>query len=125
MPNFNKTENQLTTRFEKWIYFLKNLEDFTEIPSILNEPIFQEAFEVAKVANFNQSQLDAYEESLKDYRDYHNTMDSAVSTAVNKKTKETIIRTLEGGKLSIEDIAKYNEVSLELVLKIQEEMRRM
>ena len=39
MPNFNKTENQLTTRFEKWIYFLKNLEDFTEIPSILNEPI--------------------------------------------------------------------------------------
>ncbi len=121
MPNFNKTENQLTTRFEKWIYFLKNLEDFTEIPSILNEPIFQEAFEVAKVANFNQNQLDAYEESLKDYRDYHNTVDSAV----NKKTKETIIRLLKRGKMTVDEIAEDNEVSLELVLQIQEEMKKI
>ncbi len=124
MPNFNKTEDQLTNRFEKWIYFLKNLEDFTEIPSILNEPIFQEAFEVAKVANFNQTQLDAYEESLKDYRDYHNTMDSAVGSAVNKKTKETIIRTLKRGKTALEDIAEDNDVPLELVLQIQEEMKK-
>ena len=125
MPNFNKTENQLTTRFEKWIYFLKNLEDFTEIPSILNEPIFQEAFEVAKVANFNQNQLDAYEESLKNYRDYHNTMDSAVGSAVNKKTKETIMRLLKRGKMTAEEIAEDNDVSLELVLQIQEEMKKM
>ncbi len=128
MPNFNKTEDQLTNRFEKWIYFLKNLEDFTEIPSILNEPIFQEAFEVAKVANFNQSQLDAYEESLKDYRDYHNTMDSAVKVAVtaalNEQTKETIIRTLKRGKTALEDIAEDNDVPLELVLQIQEEMKK-
>ena len=125
MPNFNKTENQLTTRFEKWIYFLKNLEDFTEIPSILNEPIFQEAFEVAKVANFNQNQLDAYEESLKNYRDYHNTMDSAVGSAVNKKTKETIMRLSKRGKMTAEEIAEDNDVSLELVLQIQEEMKKM
>ena len=125
MPNFNKTENQLTTRFEKWIYFLKNLEDFTEIPSILNEPIFQEAFEIAKVANFNQNQLDAYEESLKNYRDYHNTMDSAVGSAVNKKTKETIMRLSKRGKMTAEEIAEDNDVSLELVLQIQEEMKKM
>ena len=129
MPNFNKTENQLTTRFEKWIYFLKNLEDFTEIPSILNEPIFQEAFEVAKVANFNQNQLDAYENSLKDYRDYHNTMDSAIKSAVkvavDEKTKEIIIRTLKRGKTAIEDIADDHDVSIELVLKIQEEIKKM
>ena len=62
-----------------------------------------------------------YTHSLKDYRDYHNTVDSVV----NKKTKETIIRTLKGGKLSIEDIAQYNGVLIELVLQIQEEMKKI
>ena len=66
-----------------------------------------------------------YTQSLKDYRDYHNTVDSAVKLAVNEKTKETIIRTLKGGKLSIEDIAQYNDVSIELVLQIQEEMKKI
>ena len=59
-----------------------------------------------------------YTQSLKDYRDYHNTVDSAV----NKKTKETIIRLLKRGKMSADEIAEDNDVSLELVLQIQEKM---
>ena len=39
MPLFNKKEYELENRFEKWIYFLKNLESFDHIPAILNEPI--------------------------------------------------------------------------------------
>ena len=128
MPNFNKTEIQLQNRFEKWIYFLKNLEDFTEIPSILNEPIFKVAFEVAKVANFNQKQLDDYEQSLKEYRDYHNVIDSAVNSAVkvavNETKKEMILRLLKTGKLSLAEIAEIGNVSLESVLQIQAEINR-
>ena len=90
----------------------------------MNEPIFKDAFDVAKVANFNQKQLDSYEQSLKEYRDYHNTMDSAINSAVNTKTKETIIRSLNGGKLSVEDIADYNDVSIELVVQIQAAINR-
>ena len=118
MPRFEKTEDELTTRFEKWIYFLKNLEDFNEIPAILNEPIFQEAFEVARVANFDKKELNEYHESYKNYNDLNNVIDSAV----DKSKKEIIIRILKGGKLSIEDIAEYNDVSIELVLAIQEKM---
>ncbi|MBL0266391.1 MAG: PD-(D/E)XK nuclease family transposase [Leptospiraceae bacterium] len=29
MPRLTKTENELKTHFDKWLYFLKNLEDFT------------------------------------------------------------------------------------------------
>ncbi len=69
-----------------------------------------------------------YNQSLKDYRDYHNTMDSAVKVAVtaalNEQTKETIIRLLKIGKLSSEEIAEANDVPLELVLQIQEEMKQ-
>jgi predicted transposase/invertase (TIGR01784 family) len=115
MPRFEKTEAELTTRFEKWIYFLKNLEDFNEIPTILNEPIFQEAFEVARVANFDKKELNEYHESYKNYNDLNNVIDSAV----DKKTKETISRLLKRNKLTIEEIAEDNDVSIETVLAIQ------
>jgi hypothetical protein len=122
MPCFEKTEAQLTTRFEKWVYFLKNLENFDEIPAILNEPIFQEAFEVAKIANFNRKQLNDYNESVKNYRDLHSVVKSAVDKAVDSTKKEIIIRTLNINKLSIEDIAKINDVSIEVVLTIKKEL---
>jgi predicted transposase/invertase (TIGR01784 family) len=118
MPRFEKTEAELTTRFEKWIYFLKNLEDFNEIPAILNEPIFQEAFEVARVANFDKAELSEYHESYKNYNDLNNVIDSAV----DKSKKETIIRTLKRGKATIEEIAEDNDVSIEIVLSIQQKM---
>ena len=87
MPCFEKKEHELNTRFEKWVYFLKNLESFDEIPTILNEPIFKEAFQVAKIANFNKRQLNSYNESLKNYRDLHSVVQSAVDKAVDKKDK--------------------------------------
>lgn len=118
MPRFEKTEEELSTRFEKWIYFLKNLEDFNEIPAILNEPIFQEAFEVARVANFDQKELDEYQESYKNYNDLNNVIDSAVE----KRVKETIIRMLESGEFTLEKIALFNDVPVELVLTIQKEL---
>jgi predicted transposase/invertase (TIGR01784 family) len=69
MPLFVKTENELHTHFEKWCYFLKNVHSFEDLPAILNEPIFTKSCDTLKVANFNQEELDAYEESLKGIRD--------------------------------------------------------
>ena len=77
MPAFTKNEAELTTRFDKWLYFLKNLEDFDEIPNILNEPVFLEGFKRAEIAKFNQAELAEYEESLKVLRDLVNVVDSA------------------------------------------------
>jgi predicted transposase/invertase (TIGR01784 family) len=120
MPRFEKTEAELTSRFEKWIYFLKNLEDFNEIPSILNEPIFHEAFEVARVANFDKKELNEYHESYKNYNDLNNVIDSAV----DKSKKETILRNLKRNKLTIEEIAEDNDVTIELVLAVQKELEK-
>ena len=121
MPRFEKTEAELTTRFEKWIYFLKNLEDFNEIPTILNEPIFQEAFEVARVANFDKKELNEYHESYKNYNDLNNVIDSAV----DRSKKETILRILKRGKATVAEIAEDNDVNLEIVLSIQEKMSEL
>jgi predicted transposase/invertase (TIGR01784 family) len=78
MPLFNKKENELETKFDKWCYFLKNLENFDQIPSILNEPIFQKAFGTAELASLSAEQRDRYEQSLIQYRDLKSALETAV-----------------------------------------------
>lgn len=77
MPKFNKTLEQLTTRFDKWLYILRNLTEIQEVPELLREEVFEKLFEVAEIAKFDPTQVRFYEESLKYYRDLQNTIDTA------------------------------------------------
>ena len=77
LPKYNKKENELETHFDKWLYFLKNLESCDKIPDILKEEIFEEAFKVAEIANFTPKEISEYEESLKIYRDNNNVIETA------------------------------------------------
>lgn len=82
MPNFKLEETELKSRLEKWLYFIKYLEDFTVIPSIFkDETIFNLGFKSAELANYNQTELDKYEYSLKAFRDNKNTLDYATESA--------------------------------------------
>ena len=67
MPLFTKQEHELASHFDKWLYFLKNLENFDHIPAILNEPVFQRAFHITELANLTYEQHTAYEKNLLDY----------------------------------------------------------
>jgi len=77
MPNFIKVESELETRLDKWLYFIKHLEDFQSIPAIFKDEVFVQAFEKAALANLGQSELEKYEMNLKIYRDYKNTVYTA------------------------------------------------
>jgi predicted transposase/invertase (TIGR01784 family) len=68
MPLFNKQEHELESHFDKWVYFLKHLEDFDHIPAILNEPIFQKGFDIAEVSHLSSEQYDAYLKSQRGKR---------------------------------------------------------
>jgi predicted transposase/invertase (TIGR01784 family) len=88
MPSFTKQEKELENHFDKWLYFLKHLEDFENIPGILKEHVFLKAFEIAEIANFDEKQLLDYEESLKHYRDMKGAMDSSFEDGEVKGRKE-------------------------------------
>lgn len=77
MPNFLKKENELTTRLDKWLYFIKHLEELEQIPTIFNEDVFTSAFEKAELSKLGYEDLEKYEMNLKYYRDYKNTVDTA------------------------------------------------
>ena len=60
MPLFTKTESELRTQQDKWLYFLKNLQSFDQIPAILNEPVFERAFETAELARMSENEQFLY-----------------------------------------------------------------
>jgi predicted transposase/invertase (TIGR01784 family) len=77
MPNFDQKEESLKTRLDKWLYFIKHLEDFQTIPTIFRDDVFTQAFEKAELAKYGQAELDSYQNSLKTYRDLKGVIDTA------------------------------------------------
>jgi predicted transposase/invertase (TIGR01784 family) len=78
MPKYNKTLEELETRYEKWLYLLRNLSKLDEIPEKLREKIFMKIFEIAEIAKYDAQQQLAYQSSLKYYRDWKNSLDTAL-----------------------------------------------
>ncbi len=106
MPLFDKSENELDSHFDKWIYFLKKLESFNEIPTILDEPIFEKAFSVAEVAKMTPQQYEQYQESLLTYIEVKEVVKTAEDDG-RKKEKIEIAKELKLDGISIEKIVKY------------------
>ena len=77
MPKFNKTIDELETRFDKWLFVIRNLNRLDRVPDKLKERIFEKLFETAEIARFSPEQVLSYEDSLKYYRDLKNSLDTA------------------------------------------------
>ena len=78
IAKFDKTEDELVTLYDKWLYVLKNLSRLDERPAALKEKIFSKLFDEAEIAKFTPTELKEYEDSLKAYRDVKNSIDTAL-----------------------------------------------
>ena len=74
---FDKTDDELISLSDKWMYVLKNLSRLDNRPSSLREKIFTKLFDAAAIARFTLTELREYEDSLKAYRDIKNSLDTA------------------------------------------------
>lgn len=102
MPLFTKGEDELESHFDKWIYFLKKLESFDEIPKILDEPIFEKAFEVAEVAKMTPQQYEQYQESLLTYIEVKEVVKTAEADGEKKKALEIAKKMKDKGFSNLE-----------------------
>lgn len=84
MPKFNKTESDLQGKTDAWLYAIKNLSLLNERPQALRDKVFQRFFRAAEIAHFSPEQRIAYETSLKNMRDYNNTVRSAEERGIEK-----------------------------------------
>ena len=119
MPKFDKPVEELKTRFEKWMYVLKNLEQLNHLPYELKETIFEKFFAAAEVAQLTQCEYIQYVENLRNYRDNKNCMDFAIEKATAKGLNKGLNKGLkEGEKKGLkEGLKKGREKGLKKGLK--------
>jgi predicted transposase/invertase (TIGR01784 family) len=118
MPKFNKPVNELTTRFEKWMYIIRNLNKLDRIPDELRESIFEKLFEVAEIAKFSKEEVQSYEDSLKTYRDLKNSLDTAREEGEVKSKLAIALKALKKG-FSIADIVELTGLSEDEIMKLK------
>lgn len=108
LPKFKKQEDELETQFDKWLFVFRHLSNLQDRPQKLQDRIFQNLFEAAEIARFTPEEREAYEESLKYYRDLKNVVDTSRHEGIKAVAKE-----MKANGEPIEKIMKYTNLSRE------------
>ena len=114
MPHFHKKENELESRLDKWLYFIKHLEDFQNIPEIFSDAIFVQAFEKAEIAKYSEAERNIYEESLKTYRDLKGVIDTAFDDGIISGISKVAKRMKDDGE-PIDKIIRFTGLTKEII----------
>ncbi len=121
LPKFKKKEEELDTQFDKWLFVFKHLSGLQDRPKKLQDKIFERLFEAAEIAKFTPEEREAYEESLKNYRDLKNVVDTSreegYQEGLDKRNIE-IAKNMKNDGEPIEKIVKYTGLSEEEISKL-------
>lgn len=98
IANFDKTEAELVTLYDKWLFALKNISYLDKRPDSFRERVFSKLFDEAEIARFNPQELHEYEDSLKAYRDIKNSIDTALELGREQGLAEGIEQGRAEGK---------------------------
>ena len=133
MPKFNKTEDELETMFDKWMFVLRNLSRLLERPAALQDRVFKKLFEQAEIAKYSVEERRQYEASQKEYWDYTSTLETAELKGEKKgeiigekkgiikgekKKAIDVAKKMKAKGYPIEDIAEMTELSPEQIEKL-------
>ena len=97
ISKFQKSEDELETFYDKWLYVLKNLSVLTNRPKALRDKVFDRLFEEAEIARFTPRELREYEDSCKAYRNLKNSLDTALRQGHAKGLEEGLAKGREEG----------------------------
>ena len=121
LARFHKSDSELETPYDKWMYLLKNMPRLKSRPSVFDGKEFDRLFEVTKFANFAPEEFRNYQKAEKMIYDYQNTLDYAEQTGIQKGRAEgrieAISKMLSSG-ISAEVIAKAFDMTVEDVEKL-------
>ena len=97
VEKFNKSEDELTTDFDKWLFILKNLSKLLERPAALRDKIFSRLFDVAEYASLDNIDKQNYVKAMTTARDTHNQIEYAKETGLEEGlAKGRVIGRAEG-----------------------------
>jgi len=118
LPKFKKTEEELVTNAEKWLFILKNLSQLEERPLSLQGKVFETLFQLAEIKQLTKEDMEAYRKSILKYQDVR----SAVDLAREEGREEGIEKGIEKGrkveKISIIQKCLQNNLPIEVIINL-------
>ena len=121
LPKFKKELKDLKTLTEKWVYFIKNVENLKIVPDNINDEGLKSAYEEANIQTWTQEELDAYDYAFMREEDDRAKYDKAEQKGVERgieKNKEEAVIGLHQNNVSISIIALSLNMTEENVIQI-------
>lgn len=102
IPKFIKTQKELKTELDRWLYVLKNMSRLQKIPVFLNKRIFEKLFTIAELSKLSKEDYMRYEKSLMAQWDEYASLETAklkgLEEGLEKGIKKGIEQGLEKGR---------------------------
>jgi predicted transposase/invertase (TIGR01784 family) len=120
LPKFKKTEQELTTLVEKWVFFIKNAENLNVIPASVNDEGLKSAYQEADRHTWTREELEEYE-----YARMRETDEIARELFVEEKAE--LRRNIEIAKIAILEgfdnamISKLTGLTIEQIEQLRAE----
>lgn len=121
------TEAECMDIFDCWIYIVKNMNMFEQMPFSEKYPVFRKLAEIGDLRKLSREELELYDEDIKNMRDIYATrkfdekkgMEIGMAKGMEKEKLATARRLLSMG-LSDEQVATATELPLEEIQKLKE-----
>ena len=121
------TEAECMDIFDCWIYIVKNMNMFEQMPFSEKYPVFRKLAEIGDLRKLSREELELYDEDIKNMRDIYATrkfdekkgMEIGMAKGMEKEKLATARRLLSMG-LSDEQVSTATELSLEEIQKLKE-----
>ena len=97
VEKFDKSEDELETDLDKWLYLLKNMSNLLERPERLRDRIFTKLFDVAELAQLDDEDRIKYIKAMNTERDTYNQIEYARETGREEGLKVGREKGLEEG----------------------------
>ena len=113
--------------FDCWIYIVKNMNMFEQMPFSEKYPVFRKLAEICDLRKLSREELELYDEDIKNMRDIYATrkfdekkgMEIGMAKGMEKEKLATARRLLSMG-LSEAQVATATELPLEEIQKMKE-----
>jgi predicted transposase/invertase (TIGR01784 family) len=122
LPKFNKTELELQTVEDKWLFFLKNAKKLTAIPEIIREAAIREAFEIVNALNWDQETLDLYTRRTMQVQIESNRVRYGYKKG-KAESQHDIARAMLAEGMALEVVSKCTGLSLDEVKTLSEKLK--
>ena len=129
LPLFDKhTEAECMDIFDCWIYIVKNMNMFEQMPFSEKYPVFRKLAEIGDLRKLSREELELYDEDIKNMRDIYATRKFDEKKGIEigmakgmEKEKLATARRLLSMNLSDEQVATATELPLEEIQKLKEQ----